>query len=124
VAQLVKGSLQVAQLGGPSRGKQPEAAQMLVQRRVISPDIYSSYDDNKARESTKLMFIASGQEDSLIEWGQATKQHIGTIKSLRGNEMVKDQAEAALEGMTAKAGRNYRGQKCQRACDDGADRSL
>jgi hypothetical protein len=106
VAQLMRGSMQASQPGGMSRGKQPDETpqQMVVQRRVISPDIYSSYDDNKARESTKSMFIASGQEDRLIEWEQAAKNYIGTIKSLRGNEMVKDQAVAALEGMTVKLG--------------------
>lgn len=96
VGQLMRGSMQVSQTSG--------AAEQIVQRRVINRDVYSSYDDNKVRESTKSMFLASGQEDRLIEWEKAAKNHIGTLKTLRGNEMVKDQAAAALEGMSAKLG--------------------
>ncbi|WP_219834154.1 hypothetical protein [Paenibacillus sp. R14(2021)] len=75
-----------------------------MQLRVIDHDIYSEYDENKAKESTKLLFLAAEQEDSLIAWEQAAKLLLGRIKSLRSNEMVKDKAEAGLEAMTVKLG--------------------
>lgn len=72
-----------------------------IQMRPIDASIYSDFDKDKARSSTKSLLLAAQQEDEIISWAASADSLQAKLTKLTADEMVGEKAAAEQEACTA-----------------------